>query len=195
MKSSIAFFVATVIGLTGSAGYAAGWNVDIFTGKQGSDNLEWAGSDYKTDSGRSYGLGVSKRLSPRTSVGFEVGYTKNQYSSFRPNYLSGTSAIITAKYDFLKYNRFEAYAGLGLGAVRASYRNYGFNHQHRDTVAAGQLTLGALVAVSPRSRLFLEARHINAFNDPKVSHNGGTGSLEGAEYKGNSLVLGWRYSF
>lgn len=195
MKSSIAFFVSTVIGLTSSAGYAAGWNVDVFTGKQRSDNLEWAGGNYNTDSGKSLGVGISKRVTPRTQVGFEVGYTKNEYSTFRPNYISGVSGMLTTTYDFVRYNRFEAYGGLGLGFVRVNYRNNTFNHRHRDTVAAGQVTLGARVAVTPRARLFLEARHINAFDDPKVAHNGGAGPLVGAEYNGNSVVLGWRYTF
>jgi len=192
MKNSIAFFLITVIGMTSSTGYAAGWNVDIFAGKQESDKLEWAGGQLKTDSGRSRGIGISKQITPRTSVGFEVGYTRNEYSGFKPNYISGTTAMITTKYDFLRYGRVSAYGGLGLGYARVKYQNAINGYQNKDSVAAGQVTLGARMAVTRRSGLFLEARHIGTFRDPKI---GGAGGNAGAEYKGNSVVLGWRYRF
>lgn len=194
MKINLAIAITSTL-LFSSSANAAGWNVDVFSGKQQSDKLEWAGTDYKTDSGKSYGIGMSKQVSPRVGLGFEVGYTKNDYSNFKPNYLSGRSLMLTADYDFVRRGRFSAYGGLGFGAIKVKYKNDAFNHSHSDSVAGGRLSLGARYAISPRAKLYLEARHIDAFKDPKVAHNGGAGPLVGAEYKGDSLVLGFRYSF
>jgi len=177
MKISVVFLIATVIGMTSSASsYAAGWNADIFAGKQKLDN---------THRGRSQGVRISKQVTPRTSVGFEVGYNKNKHSHSNPNYITGTTAMLTSKYNFVNYGRFQAYGGVGLGFARVR------NNNHRDTVAAGQLSLGARVAVTRRSGLFLEARHLDTFNHPKVGGASGTG----VKYQGNSVVLGWSYKF
>ena len=203
MKQLTVLIAIVALASTANVAYAAGysaqghspsWNLDIFAGKQDSDTLKWDSGKSDTDSGRSQGIGISKQLGSRTAVGFEVGYTKNKFSDFKPDYISGTSAMLTTKYDFARYGRFQAYAGFGLGLVRVKYKNHAGNYELKDTVEAGQLTLGARMAVSKRAKIFIEARHVDAFSDPKVVHDG-TGSLKGAEYNGDSLVLGLRYSF
>lgn len=181
--------------LMSSSAQAGSWNADLFLGNQQSDNLGWAGGNYNTDSGQSYGLGISKQVSPRLGLGFEVGFTKNEYSNFKPNYISGRSMMFTAEYDFMQRGRSSIYGGIGLGVIKAEYKNTGFSHTHSDSVTGGRLSLGTRYALSPRTKIFLEARHIGTFKDPKIAHNGGAGPLVGADYEGNSLVLGLRYSF
>ncbi|MGB1311057.1 MAG: outer membrane protein [Leucothrix sp.] len=185
-------FIGTFL-MGGSA--HAGWNADLFLGKQHAGSLGWAGADYKTDAGQSYGVGLSKQVSPRLGLGFEVGYTKNQYTNNKPNYLSGRYLMLTGEYDFVQKGRLSVYGGLGVGVIKTEYFNASTDHKHKDTITGGRLSLGARYAVTPKTKLFLEARHIDTFSNPKVAHNFGIGPLVGAEYKGNSLLLGLRYTF
>lgn len=190
MKMKIATAIMSATILMSNSAHADGWNVDVFAGKQQSDRLKWNGVDFNTDSGKSYGVGVSKQVTPRVGLGFEVGYTKNQYSNFRPNSISGRSLMLTAEYDFVQRRRFSFYGGLGLGVIKAKYSNA--SYQNSDSVTGGRVSLGMRYAVSPRTKLFLEARHIDTFKDPKIALSN---SSAGAEYKGDSLLLGLRYSF
>ena len=151
MKMNLAIIITSTLLISTSA-LANGWNVDVFGGKQNSDNLDWAGSSYSTDSGDSYGIGVSKQVSPRLGLGFEVGYTKNEYSNFKPDSLSGRSIMLTTEYDFVQRGNFSAYGGLGVGAIKVKYKNNTFNHEHNDTVGGGRLSLGARYAISPRAK-------------------------------------------
>lgn len=175
--------------------YKPSWNIDVFGGKQRADTLGWGGGDYKTDSGNIFGVGLSKRVSTRTELGFELSGTKNHYSGF-PNYLSGRAAMFTAKYDFVQRGGFSAYGGVGLGLVRASYSQLD-GQKFAETVAGGQATLGMRFAVSPRAKLFVEARRVASKDFSIAGAGSGAGLPAGstAEYEGNSVVLGFRYSF
>ena len=191
MKIYLAILITSTLFISSSVSAAAGWNLDVFVGKQQSDNLVWNNVGYPTDSGESYGIGISKQVSPRLGLGFEVGYTKNEYSAFKPNYISGLSTMATVEYDFVQNGRFSAYSGFGLGMIKVKYSSTG-NYTNSDNVIGGRVSLGARYAVSRKSKLFLEARHIESFKDPKIA--GATSSAD-AEYKGDSVMLGFRYTF
>ena len=66
--------------------------------------------------------------------------------------------------------------------IRVKYKKHSFNHEHKDTVEGGQLTLGVRLAVSRHAKVFLEARHFDMFSDPKIAHDSGTGSSKGATH-------------
>jgi len=168
------------------------WNVDIFAGKQDSDRLNWAGADFNTNSGNAAGIRASKQITPRFAVGLELSNTKNEYTGFEPNRISARSTLLTAEYDFYQRGRFSTYGGLGLGAVRVKYVNNGSSYTNSDTVTGGRLSLGARYALTPRTKMFIEARHANTSSDPMIA---GLGATNTAEYKGDSLVLGLRISF
>jgi len=168
MKMNIAIVITSTL-LISSSVQAAGWNVNIFGGEQNNADFD-----------KSYGVGISKRVTPRAGVGFEVGYTKNQSI----NSTTGRSLMLTGEYDFIRYGRFSTYGGAGFGAMKVK------NQTHSDTVAGGRLSLGARFSVTPRTKLFLEARRIDAFKDPRIANNNGR-----FNYEGDSYLLGIRYRF
>ena len=175
------------------------WNADISVGQQKADNLQWDNTARNTDSGDSYGIGVSKQISSKLGLGFEVGYNKSDYTCCVPfsgiaSSMTTRYAMLTSQYDFIQQGNFSAYGGLGLGFITAVYKNSDANptanYRHVDQGPAGKLSLGARYAISPKVKLFFEARHISAFDDLQLA----IGSHD-AEVKGTSFLLGLRYSY
>lgn len=167
MKMNIAIVITSTLLLSSSV-QAAGWNAEIFGGERnGSSNIDF---------NKSYGVGVSKQLTPRVSAGVELGYTKNGSTI-------GRTLMMKGEYDFIRRGGFSAYGGVGLGAIRV-------RDAHRDTVAGGRVSLGARYRITPRTRLFFEARRTEAFKDPRVGQNGGR-----VDYGGDTLHLGIKYRF
>ena len=176
------------------------WSFDIFGGQQKADTLQWNNTARKTDSGSSYGMGISKQVSSKVGLGFEVGYTKNDYTCCVPfsgiaSSMTTRYAMLTSQYDFIQQGNFSAYGGLGLGFITAVYKNSDAtnlwaNYRHVDQGAAGKLSLGARYAISPKAKIFFEARHISAFDDLQLA----VGSND-AEVMGTSVLLGLRYSY
>lgn len=175
--------------------YKPKWNVDIFAGSQQSDNLRWDIQQYDTKSGEIFGVGLSRNVTSRAYVGVEFSRTKNRYSGVQ-SYLKGTSVMLTARYDLMKRGRFSAYTGLGLGIVRPSYEQFN-GQKFKESVKGGQLVLGAQYSISPRAKYFVEARRVDTFEDFNVAGAGNGPNPPGstAEYKGDSVVVGLRYSF
>lgn len=171
---------------------AQSWNIDGFIGQNFSNDLEWAGSDYSTNSDKTFGLSISKSgvFTPHLEIGFEISRATSEYTCCTPNKISGTSAMITAKYNFLDQNNFQLYGGVGLGVVKVKYV-YAGSYSNSAAVAGGQLTLGGRYKISPTMKVYMEARYLAA-NDAKVAN---TPASADAEFKSKSIVIGLRKSF
>jgi len=169
------------------------WQAKGFVGTQRADTLGWNGGRYATNNGDLFGVGFSKRLTPRTSVGFELSRTKSKYT-LNDAYISGTAAMLTAEYDFFYTSRYSVYGGLGLGLVRPTFELSGIG-EVSETVKGSQATLGARYTVSPSTKLFIEARYIDTADHFSISGIGSLPSNATAEYNANGIVLGINYSF
>ncbi len=179
--------------LTTGIASAQDWNIEAFGGIALSNNLLWDDDPYDVDAGATYGLGFSKNdvFVPNLEIGFELSYTKNEYSCCVPNYISGLAGLVTARYNFINNGPFTAYGGIGLGAVQVSYYNDP-GYLERDIVMGGQAALGARYAVSDRLGLFVEARYLSTFSQADV---GGGGPALLAEFNATNIVFGVRSSF
>lgn len=171
---------------------AQSWNIDGFVGKNLSNGLMWDGVNYSTNSDKTFGLSISKSgvFTPRLELGFEISRATSEYTCCTPNSISGTSAMLTAKYNVIENNNFQAYGGVGLGVVKVKYINAG-SYSNSDTVAGGQLTLGGRYKISPTMKVYMEARYLVA-NDAKVAYSPASSD---AEFKSKSIVIGLRKSF
>jgi len=184
--------VCAILVAAGSAN-AQSWNLDGFVGKSSSDELMWDGVDFATNAGRTFGVSISKSgvFTPNLELGFELSRATAEYTGFEPNSISGTSAMVTAKYNFIDQNDFQLYGGVGLGAVKVTYFSSTNSYSNSETVAGGQITLGARYAISPAMKIFVEARYLQA-SDARVALSAATAD---AEFSSKSIVLGLRRSF
>lgn len=190
MKKILALIVG--VALFPSAVWAQGWSVDIFGGGSSGGNLVWDGTDYLTNPGQTYGIGISHAglLPSGVELGFELSHNKQEYTGYEPNYISGTAALGTARYTFVNTGGFEMYGGAGLGAVHVTYD--AGSYANSATVAGGQIMLGGRYAISDSMKIFAEARYLDTFQDAMVALSGATAT---AAFNATSIVAGLRVSF
>ena len=172
------------------------WSVDLFAGSQSSDTLGWNGSRYDTDKGEMFGVGISKQVQPRMYLGFELSRTKAKYR-VNDAYISGTTGMLTAEYDFFQSGRFSAYGGLGIGLTEPSFQQTNEKKYKETSILSGQAKLGARYVVTARSKVFIEARYLDTSEHFSIAGAGATPSPSNAtaEYNAKGIVLGFSYSF
>ncbi len=192
MKKPI--LLAMALSASGAVAHAQDWNVDVFGGIALTNTLLWDTLSYDTNQGAVYGIGVSKSgvFTPNLEVGFELSHTQVEYNGFEPNSIAGLAAMVTAEYTVFSNNGFEAYGGVGLGAVNVTYTNSLSSYANSEVVAGGQAVLGLRYAVSDRIKLFTEARYIGTFTDPVVAYSPANRT---AEFNATNIVFGVRASF
>ncbi len=188
----IARIMSALVLSTGIAS-AQDWNVDVFAGGMLPGNLLWDLVSYQTDTGETFGIGVSRNdvFVPGLEVGFELSQTGAEYTCCNPNSISGLAGMLTAKFNFVTNGRFEAYGGLGLGAVNVTYFNDA-PYSNSQMVAGGQVSLGARYAISDTMKVFAEARYLDTFQDAYVAWNPPTSN---AEFSATTISVGLRNSF
>lgn len=193
MKRFAALFAMTASFCAGDVA-AQDWNVDVFAGATSENELEWFGGDFDTDAGRVFGLGVSRSdvVAPGLELGLEYSTSESVYSTSDPNSISGTALMATARYTVVTTGGVEAYGGLGLGGVRVTFDNENAGYSKSETVGGGQVMIGARYAVTPRSKVFVEARKLDTFEDAAVAEQNGPAT---AEYDATHVLFGFRQSF
>jgi opacity protein-like surface antigen len=100
--------------------------------------------------------------------------------------------MATARYTVVTTGGVEAYGGLGLGGVRVTFDNENAGYSKSETVGGGQVMIGARYAVTPRSKVFVEARKLDTFEDAAVAEQNGPAT---AEYDATHVLFGFRQSF
>ncbi|MBL4807968.1 MAG: porin family protein [Rhodobacteraceae bacterium] len=186
---------AAVIALSTGAVAAQDWNVDVFGGLTFENDLEWDSGQYDTNAGSMFGVGISKSnvFAPNIEVGLEVSYSESVYSGNEPNYISGLAVMATVEYNFISNGDFEAYGGIGLGAVNVTYDNSALSDKRSEVVFGGQVVLGARYAVSDTMQIFVEGRYLDTFSDAVVARP--APSTATAEYNVGAVVAGLRIGF
>jgi opacity protein-like surface antigen len=173
--------------------HAQTWNLDLFLGTGMADTLRWDGVGQETDNGHIAGVAISKTggFTQNMDLGIEVARAKATYSNARPNNISGTSIMLTAKHSFLSSNNFNVYAGAGLGFVDVKYDNQIENYTNSEIEFAGQLTLGTRYQLAPNVGVFLEGRYIRS-KDAHIAYNPATKDVD---FRSKAIVFGLRKKF
>ena len=179
--------------MTGTAS-AQNLNLDVFAGQTLPAKLVFVGVHASTNPGQSYGIGISRSdvFTPNLELGFELSQTRMEYAGFEPISISGLAAMATARYNFVNTGAFEAYAGLGLGAVNVTFTSVPpyTPYTNSAVLPGGQVMLGARYAVSDQMKMFAEARYLDTFQDAADIAFGTP-----ATFNASSIVLGIRTSF
>jgi len=193
MRCYTALFAMTASFCAGEVA-AQDWNFDVFAGVTTENELEWNAGDYDTDAGRIFGLGVSRSdvVVPGLELGLEYSRSDSVYSTSDPNAISGDALMATARYDVVQTGGVEVYGGLGLGAVQVTFDNENVGYSRSETVGGGQVMIGARYALTPRSKVFVEARKLDTFEDAQVALQNSPAT---AEYNATNVLIGFRQSF
>lgn len=167
------------------------FSAEAFGGVRFEDNLESAYEPYDTDSGTIFGLRGLYHATPNLGFGLELNATSADYTagSNMPKSLNARSVMAIARYSTPVSNTVDVYGTLGLGAVRVEFDDGPqSNDTGSDTVAGGQLTLGAAMDIGPQVGLFGEFTYQTAFDDATIVGYP-------YEYESKNIAVGLRYRF
>lgn len=139
------------------------------------------------DAGPVFGGGYYIATSiPQLSVGADVMFTNQDYSTWGPgSNLSTTSLMVNGRYDFGTVNNIGFYGGAGLGAIAVTYDDPAPFLDGSDTVAGYQLELGAVYNLGAYTT-FTAIKYQAGFDEALIQ-------TESVEYNSTSLLVGFRF--
>jgi hypothetical protein len=163
-------------------------SVEIYGGITGKQSLIQNGVDYPMDIGSAYGAAVYV-TAPVANLSFGIDYmaTKAFFLGFPGEYAHTQSLMGVVRYEAPLSNSLTGYAGLGFGAMIASWENNGVTTRGVDPGA--QLGLGLRYTTASGSQFFGEVKRQEAFSQVELAG----GSLQ--EAKSNAFVVGYRHNF
>ena len=180
---------ASLMSMIAIPAVAQDFSAEIFGGVRFEDNLDYGNIAYDTDNGTIFGLRGLYHATPNLSYGLELNATTANYTGF-PSEVNAQSAMAIARYSTPVSQDVDIYGTLGLGAVRVEYDGATIapSFSGKETVAGGQLTLGAAMEISPKVGLFGELTYQATFDTATIENID-------TEYESKNIAVGLRFRF
>lgn len=192
-RVSVVLAAAAFCSLAQSA-MAQDWRAEIYGGVALAGDSFIFVSTFDVDRGQAYGFGVYRDVGA-FDLGVDVMYSSRTYTGFE-NDIESLSLMLAGRYGFVSQGNFNAYLGLGLGAIQVRYAGTGSDlpFSGNGMVAGAQLSLGARYDLGTGA-IFSEIKYQDAFNNASID------PIDVAEpdypmgYDSTSVVVGYSFSF